>query len=106
VSTYFTRALLHMLTTASGTTQKRRIDRPMSAIEGNPDIHRRCAEGPRLTHSRLRSETVSSHCPLAWFPPMQRHLFDPTPVSAADLCRGEVGPLNRALFCPDNCGIV
>ena len=22
----------------------------MSAIDGNPDIHRRCAEGPRLTH--------------------------------------------------------
>jgi hypothetical protein len=35
-----------------GTTQKCRSVRPMSAIEGNPDIHRRCAEGPKLTQRR------------------------------------------------------
>jgi hypothetical protein len=33
----------------AGTTQKCRRVRPMSAIEGNPDIRRRCAEGPGLT---------------------------------------------------------
>jgi hypothetical protein len=31
----------------------------MSAIEGNPDIHRRCAEGPRLTPSRHRCIAAS-----------------------------------------------
>jgi hypothetical protein len=35
---------------AFGTTQKCRSVRPMSAIESNRDIHRRCAEGPLLTH--------------------------------------------------------
>jgi hypothetical protein len=46
---------------AYGTTQKRRSVRPTSAIEGNPDIHWRCAEGPRLTqlgHARPISSFV------------------------------------------------
>jgi len=37
----------------AGTTQKWRSVRPMSAIEGNPDIYRTCAEGPRLAPNRL-----------------------------------------------------
>jgi hypothetical protein len=31
----------------------------MSAIEGNPDIHRRCAEGPRLTQIRHRRSCLA-----------------------------------------------
>ena len=32
----------------------------MSAIEGNPDIHRRCAEGPRLTQSGQSVDLILS----------------------------------------------
>jgi hypothetical protein len=43
-----------------GTTQKCRRFRPMSAIEGNPDIRRRCAEGPGLTQSGNRDNALAA----------------------------------------------
>jgi hypothetical protein len=44
---------------AFGTTQKCRSVRPESAMEGNPDIHWRRAEGPRSTRNVHRSLRVS-----------------------------------------------
>ena len=44
---------------AYGAAQKCRSVSPKSAMEGNPDIHRRCAEGPRSTRNVHMSLRVS-----------------------------------------------
>jgi hypothetical protein len=73
----------------------------MSAIEGNPDIYRTCAEGPRLVHpghcrphrgraSRLRQQgsnvvPVTIAAPRIDVPPSSIH------VAASDAPQSDVG---------------